>query len=999
MRSMSTNGGGEQAPGLPARSMSTNGGREQAPGLPGRCRVFLHQPGGYRISRLLKSVFILFVLMTAGTHLRGQTFPYREYTPDDGLPQTQSNYIMQDSRGYLWIPTRNGLARFDGYSFVSYLRRDGLPSNMVLKVIEDHDSTIWATTMNGMARFDGKSFTPYPLTDSLGVKQIAETCQGFDLHSFFINAQVNHDTVALLLFENGQYRNLSREFPELTRENLKPLVSDPDDSLLYLTDPDKNIWTFDMKSLRFAQKGPVESVTLVDGLPVYGYTPPDMNNDALPLYWEGPPLSFGFTDRAGTVWFGTETSVYRILSKAFIEYDSRSGLPEGTWAIVPDKKGGFWVGTVEGQLSYFDGTRFTPRDEFKKLFGKTTPFYRGSTLLSNGEVWFSTRDGVLVWDGHRFSRPAIAPYEFQVCIIWEDPVDKSIFIGSDRGLFHLKGKEVINYERMSWPDLGVVEGVARDHNGNYWLAGHYGIVFFDGKKFTPYRSAPAPAEMVWGVICDYRGNIWSAGSDGLFQWSPDELAFEAALPDGLNLPANVIRDLGDRRLLVGRMMDICIIDLDKYYSGDTDYYHIIDRSRGFLGNDCQDNGIIRDRQGQWWILTNEKLIRFNPDLVEKNKLPPLNHLTRVDVPGESAGWKTILEAELFYKKENSIKIKGRENSIRISYTGISTRNPENVRYQYRLKGLDDKWSLVTDERSVIYPDLRPGDYLFEVHAINADGVMSTTPATLSVTVGRTFFQSFFATALMIVLALALVIFLTLQIRKSVLSRRVEAARNQAETYRLQLNSVIRQFDPHFTFNAVTSVGSLIMKGEKEKAYHYFIKLSNLLRSIISDSGQLLKPLEQELEFVTRYCELQQLRFGNRFEYRIIIPPDVSLDTPVPKMIIQSFVENALKHGLQNKKGSGFIEIRVSSRQEGIEITIRDNGIGRAAAALLGTDGTGTGLRNINGIVATLNKANPQKITVELTDLYEDEQPAGTEARIFLPHNYSITFSGDLITID
>src|SRR5690606_38700470 len=108
---------------------------------------------------------------------------------------------------------------------------------------------------------------------------------------------------------------------------------------------------------------------------------------------------------------------------------------------------------------------------------------------------------------------------------------------------------------------GIVESVARDHEGHYWLAGHYGVAYFDGKNFIPFRSSPAPAEMVWGVVCDHMGNIWSAGSDGLYICDPNEPVFDRALPEEVNLPASVIRDLGNHRLIIGRMMDICIIDL------------------------------------------------------------------------------------------------------------------------------------------------------------------------------------------------------------------------------------------------------------------------------------------------------------------------------------------------------------------------------------------------------------------------------------------------------
>ncbi|MDZ7636169.1 MAG: histidine kinase [Bacteroidales bacterium] len=444
------------------------------------------------------------------------------------------------------------------------------------------------------------------------------------------------------------------------------------------------------------------------------------------------------------------------------------------------------------------------------------------------------------------------------------------------------------------------------------------------------------------------------------------------------------------------MTDICIIDLQKYYSGQPDYYKIIGRSRGFTGNDCQDNGIVKDAAGNWWILSSDKLIRFDPDKIVKNEYPPMSHLVLVEIAGDSSDWVAVIDSSLYYEKSSSLNIRGRQNSIRISYTGISTRNPEDVTFSYRMKGLDDNWSKNTKERSMLYTDLPPGKYIFEVSAINADGVVSEMPATLTINVVPTFLQSLFARIMLTLVALALVITLSLQIRRSVLLRRVETARQQAESYRLQLNSVIKQFDPHFTFNAVTSVGSLIMKGEKEKAYNYFIKLSNLLRSIISDSAVLLKPLEQELEFVTRYCELQKLRFGDRFQYSITVSDDVNLKAPVPKMIIQSFAENAIKHGLENKKGQGVMEVIVSSREEGIELVVRDNGIGRAAASALQTGGAGTGLRNIASIIETMNRANIEKITFALKDLYNNGKPAGTEVMVFLPHNYTLDFPNDSI---
>jgi len=939
------------------------------------------------------------VLAAISLVVQAQTFPFRVYTSVDGLPQTQQANVMQDSRGFIWIPTRNGIARSDGHTFISYLRKDGLPSNLVTKVVEDKNGTIWAVTVNGLARFNGKTFISYPLPDSLGVKQFGFGCLGRDSASFLLSASMNYEQHAIILFENSEYRNLSERHPVLQNRELTPVAANATDSIIYFTEGNDRVYEYHDDTLNCIYSGPISDVKVVDGIPIITKEPVNYGIGIDPFYWEGSLPVFSFTDREGTVWVGSETSIYRLMSEAFIEYDRTSGLPDETWAVAADPNGGLWTGSLYGEMKYFDGKRFRSRNEYMQAYGDMAVFYRGSTTLSNGEVWFSTQSGVLVWNGRRFSKLNLLPDSLQVCIIYEDPVDKTVFIGADKGLFHIEGKKVTLYTQMSWPKYGIVEGIVRDLNGNYWLAGHYGMVFFDGKDFVPFREAPAPSEMAWGVICDYKGTIWSASSDGLFICDPENPGFKAALPEEINMPASVIRDMGDGRLLVGRMVDICIIDLNKYYSGIPEYYRIIGHNDGFRGIDCQDNGIVRDTEGNWWILTTDRLIRFDPDKTGRNEHPPITHITLVEGSGDASGWNVILDSALFYGTSNKVIIRGRHNSTRVTYTGISTRNPEGVTYQYRITGFKNTWSQRERENNAILTDLPTGNYMFEVRSVNSDGVISENPDTLEITVVPTFFQSLFAHIFFSIVVLGLLVMVIWKVRLKVSERRIAAARQQAESYRLQLNSVIKQFDPHFTFNAVTSVGSLIMKGEKERAYQYFIKLSNLLRSILADTSTLLKPLEQELDFVSSYCELQKLRFGNRFDYSVTVAPDVNLKAPVPKMIIQSFAENALKHGLENKKGKGVLEIKINNISGGTEVIVRDNGIGRAAASMMHTQGAGTGLKNIASIINTINRANNEKITFTLIDLHENGKASGTEVRVFLPFNYSFILPYDNTATD
>jgi hypothetical protein len=337
---------------------------------------------------------------------------------------------------------------------------------------------------------------------------------------------------------------------------------------------------------------------------------------------------------------------------------------------------------------------------------------------------------------------------------------------------------------------------------------------------------------------------------------------------------------------------------------------------------------------------------------------------------------------------NNVSIRGRRNFLRISFTSVSTRFPEEITYQHRVSGLSEKWSAKSHDRSVILDDLPPGKFTFELNAYNSDGVRSTVPDTLNISVTPKFFQRLGIRLALGVMAVALIALLTIQIRRSVNRKRVETARLQAESYKMQLNAVISQLDPHFTFNVVSSIGSLIMKGEKEKAYIYLLKLSGLLRSVLTDSSLLLKPIREEVEFVTRFLDLQKLRYGNRFDYSMKVADDVDQTTLVPKMILQAIVENAIKHGIENKKDKGVIEVEVNKVRNGNEFVVRDNGIGRKAASEVNSDGAGLGLRNIISGMEMLNKTNSEKAALTFIDLYDNGKPSGTEVHGFLPENYN-----------
>ena len=229
---------------------------------------------------------------------------------------------------------------------------------------------------------------------------------------------------------------------------------------------------------------------------------------------------------------------------------------------------------------------------------------------------------------------------------------------------------------------------------------------------------------------------------------------------------------------------------------------------------------------------------------------------------------------------------------------------------------------------------------------------------------------------------SLVFFLLEKVREY---KRLKVADTQRKIYELQLRSFQNQLDPHFTFNAITSLGSLIYTEKKEKAYDYLVKFSGLIRKILESSDKISQTLQEELDFIRNYLDLQQFRFKNRIEYRIEVAPGVNQGVLVPRMIIETHVENALNHGLKHSDKKGMILIKIMQEKSVLVIEVIDNGIGRVKAAEISKDSTRLGLRVTEQFYMLINKYNRQKISRSIIDLYDEEgNPAGTRVVIRIP---------------
>lgn len=258
-------------------------------------------------------------------------------------------------------------------------------------------------------------------------------------------------------------------------------------------------------------------------------------------------------------------------------------------------------------------------------------------------------------------------------------------------------------------------------------------------------------------------------------------------------------------------------------------------------------------------------------------------------------------------------------------------------------------------------------------------------------------------------AVWLAVFLfTLLIRKIQRIQLEKQFRTEKKITELQLKIVRNQMDPHFTMNAINAVVDAINKEEKEQARDNLLHFSQMYRSLVLSADKIKRTLREEIEFTENYLALERFRFGNRFSYKIEVCPGVDLNWEVPKMVIQSPVENAVKHGLAKKDvrcetkderrgmldAGGEILIQARKEDRNLILEIADNGIGRAASGAADKTSTGKGMEIMEQFFELYHKITGIRVQSTVTDLTDKAgQPSGTMVLVTIPLAYSTKSEG------
>jgi len=458
---------------------------------------------------------------------------------------------------------------------------------------------------------------------------------------------------------------------------------------------------------------------------------------------------------------------------------------------------------------------------------------------------------------------------------------------------------------------GRASRIFKDSKDRLWCITSAGVIFIEGEVITKIVFKENDEAVCMDVCEDELGIVYFFVPDkGIYTFR--EGYTRLFMPCGENgLPEYISRLISiNKSLCFGSSDGVGVIDLE---SKNIKNYTVSD---GLLSNVILDLVYYRN---SIWCATYKGVsaipIQFNPH----NPIPPKLALHGVKVNGKE--WPL--------DRFNGSRLNYDQNSVSFYFSAINFKSRDLLSYKYTLHGQTDEEIVIPGQtQNLNFYHLNPGNYTLEIKAFNDKGVISDKIILVEFSIIQAWYKTWWFW-LGIVLVCILVLYFYLK-RESYIQQRKIALEN--ELNRSRLEALRARMNPHFMFNSLNSIQEFILSNDKKRANVYLGKFSDLMRMVLDMSGAKSISLYDELKALELYLELESLRFDQAFSYTIHVPSSIdTMEWEIPPMIIQPFIENAIKHGLFHKRGPKILTIHFEIENGELRVTIKDNGIGRKEA--------------------------------------------------------------------
>lgn len=902
---------------------------------------------------------IVFVLcLIIGCVAFAQKYSFIPYSTSEGLPQSQVSSLVQDDIGYLWVGTLGGLAKFNGGEFITYSSENGLLNNRIsfLTII---DKQLWVGHEGGVSCLEGDKFISWKISDNnkvSNVKSIVKFNKEIYIASHLGLYKISGKKVEKVYDENGYLNHIRsivisdstvfigtmegvlstndmisiNRIEKLNQVNVSGLALDHND--LIITSYFEGVFNFNIKK---------NTISLID-IGDINYTVKGVYVDSKKNKWfntnrgiirlsalgditvidESKGLSFGlistvFEDNEGSVWIGTlGKGVLRFPSQNFVHYDVSTGIiSDLILTIKADESGEMWFG------SFDQGVFKRTNNGFKSIYNDIDNHIWSSIFNVNNSNWFGSDYGLIQVQSDKVSR-----IFYNEDGLASDAVTSlyklsksSMIVGGTNGFsFYSEGS--FNFFKAS-KSIGIV----RDFEiigESLFCATSKGLYKKVGNSIVKIDNLDKPVSC---IEVDEYNNLWVGTEEGLFIYNEEGFTrvYFSSLPSS-NL-INFLNHKGDD-LYIGTNNGLYIIfnyEVGKDLS--FTYYGI---GEGLVDVETNLNSDFFDKNDFFWFGTSSGLVRFDYQKAKRMKVPPVLNLKSILLNYSKS------ELLKFSTIENgvptNINLPYNKNNLAFEIDGVSLSNHDNLRYQFRLTGLNTDWSPLSKNSVISFTGLSAGDYLLHLRAVDENGVFSNSikvPFIINAPFYKTYW--FILTSIVLIFGIIYIIF------KIKVKRELEHSNNKMLSYKSKLMSLEQKslnasMNRHFIFNSLNSIQYFINSQDRLSANRYLTNFAKLIRKNLdatNESGNMVT-LAQEIEGLDLYLSLEAMRFKDKFEYKINTNNIDTESIIIPAMLLQPFIENAIIHGvLPNELNKGLIEVIITSDKNILTIQIDDNGIG------------------------------------------------------------------------
>jgi len=356
---------------------------------------------------------------------------------------------------------------------------------------------------------------------------------------------------------------------------------------------------------------------------------------------------------------------------------------------------------------------------------------------------------------------------------------------------------------------------------------------------------------------------------------------------------------------------------------------------------------------------------------------------------------TILNIEsLIVNNDKKIKLKRNVEKVLLpqntkhvvlKLNQIYTKSQNSARILYKNND-GSSWKELANN-TLILDNPRQGDHLFEFKSSISDYLGSEKSLKVGFEIPIPWYRHFLFWFLSSVAIISGIAWLVVRNQNKSKEKQLQDVQLKADIAELRLKALSGQMNPHFTFNALNSILQMINEQDTESAAIYVQKFSSMLRFVLEYSDQSWVSLEKEIKFLENYLLLEKMRFNESFDYSINSSHPSQLGQfLIPPFFLQPQIENALKHGIRGLDQGGKIDINLRIDENLIAASIIDNGIGRKAAKAKNqfhNANTNKGIELTYDRLEQLNKLG-YKASLDIIDLYVDEEPCGTQVELILP---------------